>query len=64
MPLDYTYGADGHVTCRNPRGLTFYLQGQPPPRPADAERPAQPRFPQARPPIKVRGLAGLLRGGR
>lgn len=34
--IQYQYDRDGHATCRNDSGLTFYLQGQPPARAAEA----------------------------
>lgn len=34
--IQYQYDRDGRATCRNDSGLTFYLQGQPPARAAEA----------------------------
>ena len=41
--IQYQYDREGHATCRNDSGLTFYLQGQPPARAIEtpaAHRPA------------------------
>lgn len=45
MNIDYFYHSDGRVACQNRRGLTFYLEGQPPTKPdAEVER-RYPTFP-------------------
>lgn len=38
--IQYQYDREGHATCRNDSGLTFYLQGQPPARATEAHSPA------------------------
>lgn len=47
MTLQFFYDPQGGALCQNQNGLTFFLQGQPPTRPAKApgkadDRPSYP----------------------
>jgi hypothetical protein len=43
--IDYSYDKNGQVLCRNPKGLIFFLQAEPPAPKAEARPEARPQAP-------------------
>jgi hypothetical protein len=41
-PIQFFYDPKGGALCQNQKGLTFYLQGQPPARPKPSEETPAP----------------------
>jgi hypothetical protein len=47
--IDYSYDKNGQVLCRNPKGLIFFLQAEPPVQKAEPKAEARPAAPAPAP---------------